>query len=272
MGRTNEGEGVMLVTEFSGQVVLVTGAAGGIGAATSLAFAEAGSIVALADCEETTLQSLASRMEAIGATVSLWTCDVTDEQSVISTVSGVINTHGRLDHVVHAAGVIASCSVEETSMSLWRQVLDVNLTGSFLVAREAVRAMLAARAPGSVTLVSSQAGKRGGRLGAAYSASKFGVIGLMQSLAQEVATNGIRVNAVCPGDVDTPMTTRNAESRAAQLNVSLDAVVTRMIESIPVGRLASPREIAAVLLFLASPAASYITGESINIDGGQLTG
>jgi NAD(P)-dependent dehydrogenase (short-subunit alcohol dehydrogenase family) len=253
-------------------VALITGAASGIGAATALSFVEAGAAVALLDRDEVGLRDVACDVDEAGGRASTWTADVTDEKAVASSIAGAVKVHGQVDHVVNAAGILASSSVAETSLQNWKEILEINLTGAFLVAREAVRAMLANGTEGSITFVSSQAGKRGGSFGAAYCASKFGVLGLMQSLAIEIAGRGIRVNAVCPGDVSTPMTESNVRARARLLGVSADEYAHRMVAGIPLGRLASAQEIASVLLFLASPAASYISGESINIDGAQLSG
>ncbi|SRR5579883_1008246 len=257
---------------MAGQVVLVTGAGSGIGAATARSFAEAEAEVALLDRDEAALKAVAHELREHGYVVSQWVCDVTDEQAVAHTVRAAAEQHRRLDHAVLSAGILYNGLVAEMPLAAWQRTLDVNLTGSFLVAREAVRLMLSRGQGGTITFLSSEAGKHGSAYGGAYCASKFGVLGLMESLASEVTGRGIRVNAVCPGDVDTPMIVQNAREMAAARGLSEDEHRRRVLAAIPMARLARPEEVAAVCLFLASPAASYISGESINVDGGQLGG
>jgi len=260
------------------QVVLVTGAGSGIGAATARAFAAVGAAVMLLDRDEQSARQGARLIEHDGGEAMVLTADVTDEAAVERAVAQVLDRYGRLDHATLCAGILANSLVVDTSLDLWRRTLDVNLTGAFLVARAVTRAMLRA-APDemveggrTITFLSSQAGKRGAAYAGAYAASKFGVLGLMESLAREVTAAGIRVNAICPGDVDTPMMTRNVRDMAATQEITEDEYRRNMAREIPLGRLAHPEEVASVCLFLASPAASYLSGEAINADGGQLSG
>jgi NAD(P)-dependent dehydrogenase (short-subunit alcohol dehydrogenase family) len=182
--------------------------------------------------------------------------DVTDEQSVRSLFE-VANSRGEIMAVVLAAGIVARGSVERMDSGTWRRVLEVNLTGSFLCAREASHYMLSGS--GSIVFMASQAGRKGAASWAAYSASKFGVIGLMESLAQELAPRGIRCNAICPGSVSGPMLYESADD----LEYSRGAI--------PLGRFAMPQEIAAVAGFLCSEESSYISGASIVVDGAELS-
>lgn len=218
------------------RVALVTGGRGTIGSAICARLRSDGFAVVLGDLEDGH--------------------DVTDEQSVRSLFEGA-NSRGEIMAVVLAAGIVARGSVERMDSGTWRRVLEVNLTGSFLCAREASHYMLSGS--GSIVFMASQAGRKGAAGWAAYSASKFGVIGLMESLAQELAPRGIRCNAICPGSVIGPMLYESADD----LEYSRGAI--------PLGRFAMPQEIAAVAGFLCSEESSYISGASIVVDGAELS-
>jgi NAD(P)-dependent dehydrogenase (short-subunit alcohol dehydrogenase family) len=238
---------------LAGRVVLVTGAAGAIGRAVMKAFAAAGACCQGADVipGEATLA-----------------CDVTDEASVATSIEAA-QSIGPLTDVVHAAGIVSVGRVEELTAAQFRGVLEVNLVGSFLVAKAAAKAMTGG---GSITLISSQAGIRGGANWSAYSASKAGVNRLAESLAQELAPRGIRVNSVCPGNVKTPMSDDAIRRLASASGISPEDIRGRYREGIPMGRFAQPDEVASVCLFLASSMASYMTGASVVVDGGELSG
>jgi len=238
---------------LAGRVVLVTGAAGAIGRAVVAAFTAAG-----ACCQAADVVPGEGRLA----------CDVTDEASVAASIEAA-QASGPLTGLVHAAGIVSVGRVEDLPAAELRRVLEVNLVGSFLMARAAARAMTAG---GSITLVSSQAGLRGGANWSAYSASKAGVNRLAESLAAELAPRGIRVNAVCPGNVETPMSEEAIRQLAAGSGTSPQEILARYRAGIPLGRFARPEEIASVCVFLASPLASYVTGASIVVDGGELSG
>lgn len=234
---------------LDGRRALVVGAAGAIGAAVARELHAAGAEVVGLDLPGTAAQLA---------------CDVTDESQVTSAFAAA----GEVTDVVAAAGVLSVGAVRDLSLSEWRRTLEVNLTGSFIVAREAARCLPEG---GTLTLVASQAGRRGGAGWSAYSASKAGVLGLTQCLAQELADDGVRVNAVCPGSVDTPMTRRALAELGRGEGRSAEAVRADYERAIPAGRLASPEEIARVCLFLVSPLSSYVIGASLMVDGGELT-
>jgi NAD(P)-dependent dehydrogenase (short-subunit alcohol dehydrogenase family) len=233
--------------------VLVTGGAGAIGRAVVAAFTAAG-----ARCQAVDLAA------AEGCLV----CDVTDEASVAASVDAA-QSLGPLTDLVHAAGCVSIGPVQDMTVSEFRRVLEVNLVGTFLVARAAAKAM---RAGGSITLVSSQAGFRGGASWSAYAASKAGVNRLAESLAQELAPRRVRVNAVCPGNVETPLHEEAIRRLSAQSGTPESRLRDRYLDGIPLGRFARPEEVASVCVFLASSMASYVTGASLAVDGGELSG
>jgi NAD(P)-dependent dehydrogenase (short-subunit alcohol dehydrogenase family) len=233
---------------LSGRRALVTGAAGGLGNAIVLAFREHGAEVVGAD---------------IDSADGLVACDVTDELSVRNAFAG-----GPFDDVVHAAGTVAIGNVRDTELETFRRVLDVNLVGAFLVGREAARQAVSGS---TITFIASQAGRKGGAGWSAYCASKFGMIGFAESLAQELAREGARVNSVCPGTVDTPMTRHAIRRLSEQCGEAAETIGARYVGGIPFGRFATPGEIADVCVFLASPLARYVAGASLVVDGGELS-
>jgi NAD(P)-dependent dehydrogenase (short-subunit alcohol dehydrogenase family) len=232
--------------------VLVTGALGAIGAAVRGEFEAAGAEVVAAD---------------VRPADGVLPCDVTDERSVASAFDAA-QAGGPVTDVVHAAGVGSVGAVRDVDLGEWERVVAVNLRGSFLVARECARRL---EGGATLTLVSSQAGLRGGGGWSAYCASKFGVIGLMQCVAQELGPLGVRVNAVCPGAVDSEMTTELVARLAGLEGAEPEAVRTRYERGCPLGRYADPSEVARVCLFLSSGLASYMSGSSVVVDGGELT-
>jgi NAD(P)-dependent dehydrogenase (short-subunit alcohol dehydrogenase family) len=230
-----------------GRRALVTGAASGIGRGIAGEFRRAGADVVGVDIVgECDLR-----------------CDVSSERDVVDAFADCARG-GAITDVVHAAAVAGYGVIEEMDLDRWQRVVDVNLTGSFLVAREAVRRMASG---GVITIISSQSGVRGGAGRGAYSATKHGVIGLAESLAREVGQRGIRVNTVLPYAVDTPMAAETL--RRMEAETGIDAAQLRRTEEqrIALGRSATPDEIARVCIWLASDLASYVTGSSITVDG-----
>ena len=235
--------------DLSGRTVLVTGAAGAIGTAVSRVFAAAGALVIGLD---------------VRAGDGVIGCDVTDEASVGQTLAGM-----EMTDLVHCAGVLSVGEVLATPAGEIRQVLDVNLMSCFVVA-QAVGGRLGSGA--TMTFIGSQAGVHGAPGWAAYCAAKAGVSRLVEALAKELGPAGIRVNAVCPGAVDSPMMRRVADLIAARAGADPAVVSQRYAQENPLQRMASPDEIAGVCLFLCSPLASYINGASIMVDGGDRPG
>jgi 3-oxoacyl-[acyl-carrier protein] reductase len=242
-----------------GLVALVTGAAGGIGRETALLLAEEGAAVAVADVRVEGAEETAADVRRRGAPALALPLDVTDGASVESAVRAAGEALGPLEVLVNSAGIYRVGALDEVTPEAWDATLAVNLRGTFLVCRAVLPGMLA-RGRGSVVNLSSISGRTKATLAApSYVASKAGVIGLTMSLAAQGAARGVRVNAVAPGPADTEMIrTLDPEMQA------------RLLQTLPMGRLASAREVAQAIVFLASPCASYITGETLNVNGGAF--
>ncbi len=236
---------------LSGRVALVTGAGSGIGAATARRFAEEGTTVVGGDLRR-------EAVEELGPGIVPVELDVRDESSVMRAVERA-EALGGIDVLVNVAGIGSTTSAPETPLAVWNDVMAVNAGGTFLCCKHAIPPM-AARGRGAIVNVASVAGLVGLRNRAAYCASKGAVIALTRALAVDHVGDGIRVNAVCPGTVDSPWVRRLVE----EAGESLDALRARQ----PIGRLGTPEEIADAILYLAGDSAAFVTGTALVIDGG----
>jgi NAD(P)-dependent dehydrogenase (short-subunit alcohol dehydrogenase family) len=242
------------------RVAIVTGAAQGIGRAIALRLAREGAHVLIADRNAQGARSTARDLRAENLSARAIGVDVTRQPDVRRMVGSALQHYGRVDILVNNAGVLRSTGVDAIAPEEWDLVLDVNLKGAFLCA-QAVFATMAGRGGGRIVNMASMAGRATSTLGGAhYTAAKAGLLGLSRHLAREWAPFHINVNAVCPGIVDTPMV-RSAVD---------DERLARVLAAIPFGRLAAPEEIAALVCFLASDQAGYITGASVDIHGGEM--
>lgn len=241
---------------FEGKVALVTGGVSGIGFETVVRLVVEGAAVALVDFDEASAMRAAAELVGRGGRVKAYAADVTDEAAVRGAYTAVAAEFGRLDVVINCAGIAARGTLEQTKFEEWRRVLDVDLTSIYLSARAAVPHFRRSGG-GAMVNIASIAGMVG-VVNVAYVAAKGGVIALTRQLANELAADNIRVNAVSPGFVVTAL---NKELRA-------QGAEKRWASRIPLGRYAEPREIAAACAFLASEDASYMTGENLVIDGG----
>ena len=241
-------------------VALVTGASSGIGAAIAIAFAEAGWDVMAAGRDEGRLEEVADVSESIVT----WSGGLAESEDCDELIADTIDEFGRLDCLVNNAGVIVRADVADTSDEEWRNTMAINLDVPFFLSRAALPHLL--RAEGSIVNIASDWGLKGGERAAAYCASKGGIVLLTKAMSRDHARDGLRVNAVCPGDVDTPMLAADADEQGMDLDTYLEAAA----EESSNGRIATPEEIAALALFLAGDDASHITGAAIPIDGGTM--
>jgi NAD(P)-dependent dehydrogenase (short-subunit alcohol dehydrogenase family) len=249
---------------FEGKAVLVTGAGGGIGLAAARAFGEAGASVTLADSNAALLETAADGLRSAGHQVCAVECDVTDRGQVKAMVEQVVKTYGRLDAAFNNAGINCDgAPLAETEDDEFDNIIDVNLRGVWNCMKAELRQMTA-QGSGAIVNCSSIGGMRGSKGRAAYSASKFGVIGLTRASALDYASQGIRINAVCPGIIgNTPMAMRVTKNNNPD-------IIKAFVAAEPIGRLGEPEEIAAAVLWLCSPAASFVVGHAMAIDGGIL--
>ncbi len=245
-----------MTDRLAGKRALVTGACSGIGAACVTRFHAEGARVAGLDV---------SRPPAELPLETFELADVRDEAQVQRAVAAIDAALGGIDCLINAAGVSGGTSVHQLDLAEWKRVIDINLTGTFLVAKHAIVAMLARRRPGAIVNLASVYGLEGAETAAAYNASKGGVVLLTRNLALDYAAQRIRSNAICPGYIRTPMT-------AGLSDPTLKEVADRIVQAHPLGRLGEPEEIAAAALFLCSDDASFVNGASLTVDGGFTAG
>jgi len=259
---------------LEGKTAVVTGGARGIGRGIAGAFAREGAAVAVCDIDQNAATKTADALrDTAGAHAMAVAVDVRDGGRVAAMVEAVTQRFDGVDVLVNNAGVSKVAPFLETDEALWDDTLAVNLKGAFLCCRAVLPGMLA-RGRGAIINISSQSGKRGNAQYAAYCASKFGLIGLTQSLAQEYAETGIRVNAICPGVVFTELwqSPDMLERYAAKRGIEPEGVEDYFKAQIPLGRLGTPEDVARVAVFLASDESGYMTGQALNVTGGTLMG
>ena len=245
---------------FEGKVALVTGAGAGMGLATAKAFAEAGASVVLADVNEDAARAAAEQLTATGHRAVAVRCDVADDAEVATMVDRTVSAFGRLDAAFNNAGVQSpAMEMADAGREEFDRVIAINLRGVWSCMKYELRRM---REQGSGAIVNCSS--IGGLIGlpgrATYHASKHGVIGLTRSAALEYASRGIRINAVCPGTIDTPM--------VADMLAKEPEAMKEILRDQPVGRLGRPEEIASAVLWLCSPGASFVIGHALAVDGG----
>ncbi|MSQ08756.1 MAG: SDR family oxidoreductase [Dehalococcoidia bacterium] len=256
-----------MAQRFSGKVAIVTGAASGIGRAVALALAGEGAAVTLTDVDRARGEAALTDAVAQGARAIFIEADVSKADHASRIVDQTVAAFGGVDLLVNNAGVELVSPLAETSEADWDRVLGVNLKGAFLCSKAAIPEMVK-RGGGAVVNVASIAGKRAPRRSTAYVVSKAGLIALTQSAAGDYAKDGVRVNCVAPGMTDTPMLRRSAEAVSP---AEPQAVYQEWAKGLPLGRPGSAEEVAAAVLFLASAEASFITGVTLDVDGGSMS-
>ena len=259
------------MARLDGKKAVVTGAAQGLGAAIVEHLAEEGCDVVGWDLNGDGVCEMAEAAAAkTGRHVTGRGVDVTDAAQVREAMEAAAGAMGGLDIVVSNAGILISGDSTEFDLEKWRKVIDVNLVGFFICAREAARIMLP-MGKGSIIEINSKSGKKGSFRNSAYAASKFGGIGLTQSLALEFAERGVRVNAICPGNLlDSPLWVNSLfKQYAANQGITEEEVRRKYVEQVPMKRGCQYRDVTNVVVFLASEESSYMTGQAINVTGGQ---
>ncbi|WP_295079809.1 3-oxoacyl-[acyl-carrier-protein] reductase [Tabrizicola sp.] len=240
--------------DLTGKSALVTGASGGIGADIARALHAAGATVGLSGTRVEPLEALAAEL---GARAHVLPCNLSNPEDVEGLVKRAAEAMGAVDILVNNAGITRDGLAMRMSDDDWQSVIDVNLTAPFRLSRAAIRGMMKARW-GRIINISSVVGRAGNAGQANYAASKGGLVALSKSLAEEVASRGITVNCVAPGFIETPMTEKLNEAQRATI-----------LASVPAGRMGTPQEIAAAVLYLASQEAAYVTGATLHVNGGM---
>jgi 3-oxoacyl-[acyl-carrier protein] reductase len=248
------------MADLQGRIALVTGASQGIGRACALELARAGATLAVTDINEVKLADVAAEIEAAGGQAAPFRLDVSSQESIEAGAKVVLERFGKVEILVNNAGITRDGLILRMKRADWDLVLDINLTGAFLLTQALLSPMLKNRW-GRIVNMASVVGRAGQAGQVNYAASKAGLIGLTRSLAREVASRGITVNAVAPGFIETPMTAVLSEQQSAA-----------MLAQIPLGRRGTAEDIAQAVKFLASDAASYITGHVLDVNGGMFMG
>jgi meso-butanediol dehydrogenase/(S,S)-butanediol dehydrogenase/diacetyl reductase len=254
---------------FEGKVVVVTGASRGIGRGIALRFAQEGAHVAVSANEDGVF-SVAEEIQKLGRKALPVLCDVTDKKAVEELYEQVLSSFGAVDVSIQNAGVITIAKVEEMTEEEWDKVLAVNTKGVFLCCQAAARIMIKQRSGRLINTASGQA-RDGFIYTPHYAASKMGVVGITQSLAKELAAYNITVNAFCPGIIDTAMWVYNDREWGKLLGQYKEGeLMQEWVDGIPMKRVGTPEDVAGLVAFLASDDAAYITGQTINVDGGLI--
>jgi len=255
--------------ELDGQVAIVTGAGRGIGRATALELARLGADIVVAELDPSGADHTAGLVKGLGRRASVAPTDVTKPGDLKAMVERTRAEFGRIDILVNNAGIYRAAATLDVTEAHWDAVMDINAKAVFFASQAVLPAMIAQKR-GAIVSLASLAGKIGSRANLPYNASKAAVISITKSLALAHAADGIRVNCVCPGFVETDMWTLVAREQGALLGMSSEEFTRQRLAQIPLGRMERPEDVASVIGFLASPRAGYMTGQAINVTGGVI--
>ena len=255
--------------ELQGQVAIVTGAGRGIGRATALELARLGADIVIAELDAGGADKTAALVKDLGRRAAVVPTDVTKRADLATMVERTRTAFGRIDVLVNNAGIYRAAATLDVTEEHWDAIMTINAKAVFF-ATQAVLPVMIAQKSGSIVSLASMAGKIGSRTNLPYNASKAAVISMTKSLALAHAADGIRVNCVCPGFVETDMWTMVAREQSALLNQTPEEFTRKRQESVPLGRMERPEDVAAVIGFLASPRAAYMTGQALSVDGGLV--
>ncbi|HEU4371496.1 MAG TPA: SDR family NAD(P)-dependent oxidoreductase [Methylomirabilota bacterium] len=255
--------------ELQGQVAIVTGAGRGIGRATALELARMGANVVVAELDQGGADKTAAMVKDLGRRALVVAIDVTRRADLAAMVERARAELGRIDILVNNAGIYRAAATLDVTEEHWDAIMDINAKAVFFASQAVLPTMLAQKR-GSIVSLASMAGKIGSRTNLPYNASKAAVISMTKSLALAHAADGIRVNCVCPGFVETDMWTKVAREQGALLGQTPEEFTRRRVESVPLGRMERPEDVASVIAFLCSPRAAYMTGQALSVDGGLV--
>src|SRR2546430_7867078 len=255
--------------ELSGQVAIVTGAGRGIGRATALELAGMGADIVVAELDQAGAERTAAEVKGLGRRVSVVRTDVTSRADLKAMADRARAEFGRIDILINNAGIYRAATTVDVTEEHWDAIMNINAKAVFF-ASQAVLPTMIARKHGVIVSLASMAGKIGSRTNLPYNASKAAVISITKSLALAHAADGIRVNCVCPGFVETDMWAAVAREQGALLGQSPEEVTRQRVRQVPLGRMERPEDVANVIGFLVSKRADYITGQALSVDGGLV--
>ena len=255
--------------ELASRVAIVTGAGRGIGRATALELARMGADIAVAELDRVTADRTGAEVKGLGRRAVVLATDVTSRASLATMVERTLGELGRIDILVNNAGIYRAASTLDITEEHWDAVLDINAKAVFF-ATQAVLPTMIAQKRGAIVNLASMAGKIGSKTNLPYNASKAAVVSMTKSLALAHAADGIRVNCVCPGFVETDMWSKVAREQGALLGMSAEEFTRQRAASVPLGRMEKPEDVASVIGFLASDRSGYMTGQALNVTGGLV--